>query len=51
MEKKIYQAPRMEQMQVEAESQLLSGSIGLNDQVSNGTQLSNEESDFNVWGE
>lgn len=51
MKKRIYQAPKMELMQVEAESQLLTASIGLHDMVSNGAQLSNEESDFNVWGE
>lgn len=50
MKKKIYQAPEMEWMQVEAESQLLSASMGLNDEVSNGVQLGNEESDFDVWG-
>lgn len=51
MKKRIYQTPKMELMQVEVESQLLSASLGLNDEVSNGTQLGNEESDFNVWGE
>lgn len=51
MKKRIYQAPKMELMQVEVESQLLTASIGLNDMVSNSAQLSNEESDFNVWGE
>lgn len=51
MKKRIYQAPKMELMLVEAESQLLSASLRLNDTVSNSAQLSNEESDFNVWGE
>lgn len=51
MKKRIYQAPKMELMQVEAESQLLSASMGINDEVSNNTQLSNEENNFNVWGE
>lgn len=51
MEKKIYQAPKMEMMQVEAESQLLSSSINYTNEVSNSAQLSNEESNFNVWGD
>ena len=51
MKKRIYQAPKMELMQVEAESQLLSASMGINDEVSNSTQLSNEENNLNVWGE
>ena len=51
MKKRIYQAPKMELMQVEAESQLLSASMGINDEVSNSNQLSNEENNFNVWSE
>lgn len=51
MEKKIYQTPKMELMQVEAESQLLSSSMSMNDEISNSPQLSNEESGIDVWGE
>ena len=51
MKKRIYQAPKMELLLVEAESQLLSASISINDEVSNSVQLGNEESEFNVWGE
>lgn len=50
MNKKMYQTPAMEQIRLEAESQLLTASTpGVNDEVSNSSQLGNEEGNYNVW--